>query len=138
MNPLSIQKVIEIEPGQGIRTAGRIPQNSEFFQDHFPDFPILPGVLALEILKQTAEYYLKNTSEFETKRYFLKQVQAVKFSHYLKPGDEWESRLVLISEEEGQTRWNAKLYHQKKIAVSAELILSPIPMPLDLVAAQGG
>jgi len=121
---LAIEKVLWVEPGKGIAATGHIPRQSEFFQDHFPGFPVLPGVLALEMLKQTAEAYLNQLHEVDKKHYYLKRIFATKFSKYLMPGDEWESRLELIKDQGDETQCSAKLMHQGKAAVSAKLILS--------------
>jgi len=129
MNPLALEKILWIKPGKGIAAAGRIPAESEFFKDHFPGFPILPGVLALEMLKQTAEHYLRIAGTSQDQRFSLKQIRATKFSMYLKPGDDWESRLELVSESEGETQWDAQLYSQGKPAVTAKLTLAKVPHP---------
>ncbi len=125
MKSLPIEKVIWFEPGQGIRAAGVIPPSLEFFQDHFPSFPILPGVLSLEILKRTAECYLQRIqNELEEVHSFLEQVHQVKFSDYLKPGEEWESYLILTTQQGNETHWSGRLYHQGKVAVSARMLLN--------------
>jgi 3-hydroxyacyl-[acyl-carrier-protein] dehydratase len=136
LSSLSIDKILWLERGQGIKATGRIPEKSEFFQDHFPDFPVLPGVLALEMLKQTAEAYLNATTpEGEPPHYYLKQIRATKFSMYLKPGDEWESDLRLISQQGRETQWAGKLFHKGKIAVSAELVLAASLKQESLIAS---
>lgn len=144
MENLSVEKVLWIKHGQGIAAAGHIPKESEFFKDHFPDFPILPGVLALEMLKQTAECYLRAEAhqvprplavpeqpvparagdESHGRHFFLKQIRATRFSIYLKPGDKWESQLELVSEANGETHWNARLLHKGQTAVTAQLTLA--------------
>ncbi len=124
MESLAVEKVLWVHLGKGIAASGRIPKQSEFFQDHFPGFPVLPGVLALEMLKQTAEIYLNQINEDNKKHYYLKRIFATKFSKYLMPGDEWESRLELVKDEADETQWSAKLLHGGKVAVSAQLILS--------------
>ncbi len=125
MSSLSIDKVVWLEPGRGIRATGMIPYSLEFFQDHFPAFPILPGVLSLEILKRTAESYFQKVQDAVSEiRCFLKQIQQVKFSHYLKPGEKWESHLDLLAQEGDETRWMARLYHDGQTAVSARMVLS--------------
>ena len=128
-HPLSVDKVLWIKPGQGIAASGRIPEESEFFKDHFPGFPILPGVLAIEMIKQTAECYLRAVSRLGKYHLSLKQIRGVKFSNYLKPGDEWEAHLELASEEKGQTHWNGRLLHDGKAAVTAQLILEQTLIP---------
>ena len=52
MEALAVDEILEHEPGKRIRARGRIAEDAAFFQDHFPDFPILPGVLALEIFRK--------------------------------------------------------------------------------------
>ena len=124
MENLSVEKILWIKHGQGIAATGRIPKESEFFKDHFPAFPVLPGVLALEMLKQTAECYLRAEEESRERHFFLKQIRATRFSIYLKPGDEWESRLELVSEDQGQTHWNGRLLHKGQTAVTGQLTLA--------------
>ncbi|MFZ5801887.1 MAG: 3-hydroxyacyl-ACP dehydratase FabZ family protein [Candidatus Omnitrophota bacterium] len=125
MPELSILKILNLDPGQGIRAEGIIPEKSEFFQDHFPDFPVLPGVLALEMLKQTAEHYLRHAEHGEGKKYYLKQIRSTKFHTYLKPGDPWESQLRLVASKEDVTEWEGKLISRGRVAVSARLFLAP-------------
>ena len=75
MTTLSIERVLWVKEGEGIAACGRIPKESEFFKDHFPGFPVLPGVLALEMLKQTAERYLESLKDSLGQHYFLKQIR---------------------------------------------------------------
>lgn len=138
MSKLSIESVVSCRKGEGIVAKGRIPEGSEFFQDHFPGFPVLPGVLALEMLKQTAESYLQAEGSSHSEKFFLKHIRATKFHTYLKPGDEWESRLELMSTQADETHWNARLFHQGKVAVSAHLVLAPSHANQNQVVSQGG
>ena len=126
---LAIEKILWIKEGEGITACGRIPEDSEFFKDHFPGFPVLPGVLALEMLKQTAERYLASLPSGEGQHFFLKQIRATRFSKYLRPGDEWESRLVLTQTADGETSWDAKLFFKGEVAVSAKLTLAKVMNP---------
>lgn len=118
-------ELLWLRPGEGISMSGRVPEGAEFFQDHFPEFPVLPGVLALEILRQTAESYLKATTGADLKSVFEK-MEAVKFSSYFKPGDAWESRVTFSAQEDGETIWNGKLLKDTKPACSARFKLKTI------------
>ncbi len=135
MTTLAIEKVLWMRPGEGIAACGRIPAESEFFKDHFPDFPVLPGVLALEMLKQTAERYLACQVSGEGQHYFLKQIRATRFTKYLRPGDEWESRLMLMQSEGEDTVWDAKLFYRGEAAVSAKLTLAKVKNPQSSIAS---
>ena len=126
MTTLAIDKVLWLRPGEGIAASGCIPKESEFFKDHFPDFPVLPGVLALEMLKQTAERYLESLPDGKGQHYFLKQIRATRFTKYLRPGDEWESQLMLVQSAGEETLWEAKLFYRGEVAVSAKLTLAKV------------
>ncbi|MSR78406.1 MAG: hypothetical protein EXS63_09345 [Candidatus Omnitrophica bacterium] len=130
-NTLGIEKVLWIKAGVGIMASGVIPHEADFFSDHFPGFPVLPGVLALEMFRMTLDFYLRETG-FETHHFRFRKVGNVKFSRFLKPGDCWENRLDLISVNEGSDPagvgspltefvWNARMTHEGKTAVSARL-----------------
>ena len=80
--PVVLEKVLWIKKEKGIAASGVVPTEAEFFKDHFPGFPVLPGVLALEMLKQSAEAYLKKYAG-EKSFFQLKTLKAVKFSQYL-------------------------------------------------------
>ena len=129
MTQLAIEKVLWVKEGEGIAACGRIPVDSEFFKDHFPGFPVLPGVLALEMLKQTAERYLASLVSGEGQHYFWKQIRATRFTKYLRPGDEWESRLMLLQTADEETTWDAKLFFKGEVAVSAKLTLARVKNP---------
>ena len=97
--------------GQKIKAAGTLPKDAEFFKDHFPRFPILPGVLMLEVLKKAAENALK-------KKLSIDAVKNVKFAAFLRPGDAWEAELELSG---GPAKWECrgKLFQSGKAAASA-------------------
>ncbi len=120
MDFLSAENISFRKEGEAVTASGRIPETAEFFQDHFPGFPVLPGVLALEILKRTAEAH--GTQQ----RRRLKKVAQVKFSSYLKPGDEWESQVTLVKQGNGESEFSARLFSRGRNAVSAHFTLGPV------------
>ena len=127
---LSIEKILWVKRGQGICATGRIPKEAEFFQDHFPGFPVLPGVLALEMLRQTAQAYLYHVGgEIKKQIISFKQIRATKFSIYLKPGDLWEAQLTLTGEEGEDSHWEGRLIHEGQTAVSSRFILKCVKAP---------
>ena len=131
---LGIEKIIWVKPGEGIAASGVIPAEEEFFKDHFPGFPILPGVLALEMFRLTADFYLRQAG-FDQHRFRITKIRGVKFSHYLKPGETWESHLSLISQREIEFVWNARMIHEGNTAVSARLTVEIEKIPTGFTLA---
>ncbi len=121
MKPLGLDQVLWIKPGEGISAAGSIPEDAEFFRDHFPGFPVLPGVLALEMLRMSAEFYFRNTG-IEDAVLRIRKLTAVRFAKYLRPGDGWRSELILKSQSASESVWNARLFFQEEVAVSARMV----------------
>ena len=163
-----IEKVDWLKKGEGIAAQGTVPQSAEFFQDHFPDFPVLPGVLMLEILKQTAETYLqsvhfskfnedftpsplpsppfppKDGSVFSVAdrgrgkgegeiSFRLFEVHDVKFTHFLKPGDEWQSRVEFLNQKENEIECRGRLSSKDRVAASARFAFERVPAPADSI-----
>ena len=121
MTELALEKILWVRP-EAIAASGTLPVHAEFFGDHFPRFPVLPGVLALEILKRTAERYFEMSGE-PGARLRLRSLRSVKFSNYLKPGDSWESEMKLIAADGPESDWEGRLFHEGRAAVSARMVL---------------
>jgi 3-hydroxyacyl-[acyl-carrier-protein] dehydratase len=109
--------------GPGATAEGEVPPDAEFFKDHFPDFPVLPGVLALEILRKVVERFFENQSDETGKRARIKGVRGVKFSHYLKPGDRWICRVERLGGGTVGLEWKGELRNGRgETAASARFI----------------
>ncbi len=104
---------------KSVTSAGMVAADEEFFQDHFPEFPVVPGVMTLEILKRTAEKYFNDSSA----AFALSEIRNVKFSSYLRPGDSWEARVDLVSNQGAFSEWKAKLICSGRTACSAQFKL---------------
>ncbi len=118
-----IQHIVDLIPGEKIHCGGMIPENLEVFQDHFPDFPVLPGVLALDILRESVDRCVAEGKPEINVAQRLVSVQAVKFQHFLRPGEFWES-LAVYSRGASAGIWNVKLMVRNQTAVSARMLFS--------------
>jgi 3-hydroxyacyl-[acyl-carrier-protein] dehydratase len=115
-----VRRFDRLTPGAGIEASGTIPVDLELYQDHFPDYPVLPGVLALEILIRSAQLYCRKVQGGYVD-FRIQRVTSVKFTRFLKPGDEWMSHLRLLRESGPRMLWKAELKQDGKRAVSAEI-----------------
>lgn len=93
---LLVDRVVECEPGKIIKAYKNVTANEHHFVGHFPEFPVMPGVLQLEALAQTAALLAVATVDNEGKRKlpFLMSMDNVKFRRPVVPGD----RLDLVAE----------------------------------------
>ena len=84
---LLVDRIIELEAERivGIKC---VTQNEPFFQGHFPDFPVMPGVLIVEALAQTAGVLvLKHVPDRQRKLVLLASITSAKFRRPVVPGD---------------------------------------------------
>ncbi|HOQ37459.1 MAG TPA: 3-hydroxyacyl-ACP dehydratase FabZ [Acetivibrio sp.] len=84
---LLIDKVIEVEPGKRAVGIKNVTANEPFFQGHFPSNPIMPGVLIVEALAQTACVAGLMLEENKGKLGVFTGIESMKFRRQVVPGD---------------------------------------------------
>src|SRR5215813_10729745 len=93
---LLVDRIIELEPERivGIKN---VTVNEPFFGGHFPQFPVMPGVLIVEAMAQTAGVLvLKNIPDRETKLVLLVSIEFAKFRRPVVPGDQLRIEMTVI------------------------------------------
>ena len=116
-----IDRIEYLEPGSCIVATKALSLAEEYLQDHFPNFPVMPGVLMLEALTQTSAWLVRATDDFSHSIVVLKEVRSVKYARFVQPGQtlkltasivKMEPNFVTLKTEgtvEGQTNLKAQL-----------------------------
>jgi 3-hydroxyacyl-[acyl-carrier-protein] dehydratase len=89
-----VDRILEIEPGRSIRAAKNLTLGEEYLADHFPTFPVMPGVLMLQTLVETGAWFLRIRDDFEHSVIVLREARNVKYGTFMDPG----RRMVLTAE----------------------------------------
>ena len=84
---LLVDRIEEVEPG--VRAVGvkNVSQNEPFFQGHFPDYPVMPGVLIVEALAQVGAVGVMGVEEYRNKLALFAGIDGVRFRRQVVPGD---------------------------------------------------
>ncbi|MHC4806207.1 MAG: hotdog family protein [Planctomycetota bacterium] len=90
MRFILIDKVVSLESGKEIKTVKSVSLAEEYLADHFPTFPVLPGVLLLEGLIESASWLVRETENFAHSMILLEQARNVKYRSFLVPGSRIE------------------------------------------------
>ena len=93
---LLVDRIVEMEPERivGIKN---VTVNEPFFQGHFPDFPVMPGVLIIEAMAQAAGVLvLKNIADRENKLVLLVAVENARFRKPVVPGDTLRMEMKVV------------------------------------------
>jgi 3-hydroxyacyl-[acyl-carrier-protein] dehydratase/UDP-3-O-[3-hydroxymyristoyl] N-acetylglucosamine deacetylase/3-hydroxyacyl-[acyl-carrier-protein] dehydratase len=86
---LLVDRVLTLEPGKSIVALKNVTCNEQFFQGHFPEWKIMPGVLIIEAIAQAGGILLFNSiPDPERKFVVLSKVDKVKFKRMVTPGDQ--------------------------------------------------
>ena len=100
MRFILIDKVVSITAGVGIRTVKNVSLSEEYLADHFPAFPVLPGVLLLEGLIESASWLVRLSENFAHSIVLLQEARNVKYKSFLAPGGQIEYTVEAKSIEE--------------------------------------
>lgn len=125
---LLVDRVLELEAGKSIRALKNVTINEPFFSGHFPQRPVMPGVLIIEALAQTAGILAFVTGgvipDASTKFYFV-GIDKARFRKPVSPGDQLILTARLERNLKGIWRFSAEAYVGTDEAASAEMMLIP-------------
>jgi 3-hydroxyacyl-[acyl-carrier-protein] dehydratase len=94
---LLVDKVLEVEPGKSATAIKNVTVNEPFFQGHFPNNPIMPGVLITEALAQTAGIAVAMVPEYSTKLGVFTGIEQMKFRKQVVPGDTLKLEIEVVA-----------------------------------------
>ena len=89
---VTLDRIVSLEPGEQAVAVRNVPNTLAIFDSHFPRFPVLPGVLILGSLGELAATLLQETAGGNWR---LAGADAVRYRHFVQPGDELELTVEL-------------------------------------------
>ena len=93
---LLVDRIVEIEEGKSVKGYKNVSANEQFFQGHFPQEPVMPGVLILEAIAQIGAVALLSKEEFKGKIPLFAGADKVRFRQKVVPGDRLELSCEII------------------------------------------
>jgi 3-hydroxyacyl-[acyl-carrier-protein] dehydratase len=96
---LLVDRIVEMTPGQRAVGIKSVSMGEPFFQGHFPNYPVMPGVLIVEAIAQVGAVLMLSDDEYKDKMAFFAGIDNVRFKRQVKPGD-----VLRLEVEIGQVR----------------------------------
>ena len=93
---LLVDKITEMEEGKRVKGYKNVTINEPFFQGHFPEYPVMPGVLVLEALAQVGAVAVLSMEQFKGKNPLFAGADKVKWRKQVMPGDKLELECEII------------------------------------------
>lgn len=122
---LLVDRVLEIEPGKRIVAVKNVTMNEPFFTGHFPNRPVMPGVMMLEALAQAAAILafdnLGATPDAKTVFYFV-GIDNARFKRPVEPGDQLMLHAVLDRARAGIVKFSTHATVGDQLVVEADLM----------------
>jgi 3-hydroxyacyl-[acyl-carrier-protein] dehydratase len=83
-----LDRIDDVQPGQSLRAVKNLTMAEEYLAEHFPGFPVLPGVLMLEAAAQAGSWLIRLTEGYRHSVVLLAEAKAVKYGRFVVPGQQ--------------------------------------------------
>ena len=118
-----LDRIIEIEAGKSIKGNRVLRGDESYLGDHFPLFPVMPGVMILEAIFQAASWLLRYSNNFTDNIVELREARNVKFQDFVQPGMELTVTAEIVKQEGSLFTFKVIGTVHETTAVSARLML---------------
>jgi len=119
-----IDRIIAFESGKSLTALKNISINEPQFTGHFPDFPVMPGVLIIEAMAQAcgALAILTEGGRNSDEIYFFAGIDNARFKRQVIPGDQLVFQIQLLQSKRGIGKFAAQALVDGELAVEAEIL----------------
>ena len=121
---LLVDRITECVPAQYSKGYKNVTFNEPFFQGHFPNNPIMPGVLQIEALAQTAAPILMLVDQYKGKLALFAGVESARFKNIVRPGDKLEMETEMIKIKGPSAKCMGRSYVDGKLCTEATMTVA--------------
>ena len=122
---LLVDRVLEVVPGERITALKNVSMNEPFFPGHYPHHPVMPGVLIVEAMAQTAAILSFKTmggKPDDKSVYYFVGIDGARFKRPVSPGDQLIMEVSITANKRGMWKFAGKAKVDGQVACEAELI----------------
>lgn len=117
-----LDRITSLEPGRKLVAERTLGAEEEYLRDHFPRFPVMPGVMMLEALHQAGIWLIRMSPGFDAALVLLREARNVRFGDFLSPGETLVVEAEILKSEGPMTTIKAAAMKGDRTTVSARLI----------------
>src|SRR5262245_34903474 len=119
-----VDKIVEVQPGRSLVAVKNLTLAEEYLADHFPTFPVMPGVLMLEALVEAGAWLLRLTEDYRHSVIVLREARNVKYGSFIEPGRQRRVVVELSERDEERATLKGKGEVEGQTTVAARITLA--------------
>jgi 3-hydroxyacyl-[acyl-carrier-protein] dehydratase len=119
-----IDRIVEVNAGRNLRAYRNLTLGEEYLADHFPTFPVMPGVLMLQALVEAGAWLMRLSEDFAHSVIVLREARNVKYDNFMEPGKQMQVFVELVERTPALATFKGKGESEGQQTVSARLTLA--------------
>jgi 3-hydroxyacyl-[acyl-carrier-protein] dehydratase len=119
-----VDRIVEVKPGESLVAHKNLTLGEEYLADHFPTFPVMPGVLMLEALVEAGAWLLRITDDFKHSVIVLRAARNVKYGTFMEPGRQMNIRVELVEQDANSATFKGKGEMDSQTTVAARFTVA--------------
>jgi 3-hydroxyacyl-[acyl-carrier-protein] dehydratase len=118
-----LDSIRSYEPNETITAIKNVAMSEEYLGDHFPEFPVLPGVFMLEAATQAGAWLLRLSENYAHSIISLKEARNIKYADFVQPGQTLEITMSIIKKDDRQATFKMEGQQSGRQTLSGRLVL---------------
>jgi 3-hydroxyacyl-[acyl-carrier-protein] dehydratase len=118
-----LDRIVDLKPGVSITAVKGLALAEDYLADHFPQFPVMPGVFMLEAMTQASAWLIRATEGFQHSMVVLREARNVKYADFVAPGQTLTVTAEILNQTENETKLKVQGTVDGKMNVSARLVM---------------
>ena len=119
---LLVDRIIDMVPGESVTALKNVSMNEPFFAGHFPQEPVMPGVLIVESMAQAGAVAILSQDDFRGKTAYFGGIKNAKFKQKVVPGDTLRMEVSIVKLKKNAGIGEGTAYVGDRVAAQAEFI----------------
>ncbi len=119
-----IDKIVEVQAGVSLKASKNLTLGEEYLADHFPTFPVMPGVLMLQTLVEAGAWLLRISEDYAHSVIVLREAKNIKYGNFMEPGKQMLITVELVEKTAVEAVFKGKGEMEGQSTVAARFTLA--------------
>lgn len=119
-----IDRITEVRQGHSLQAIKNLTLGEEYLADHFPTFPVMPGVLMLQTLVEAGAWLLRLSEDYRHSVIVLREARNIKYGSFMEPGKQMRVSVEMVERQPGLASFKGKGEVEGQSTVSARVTLA--------------